>query len=73
MNRREFLPIENLDGPNQDALFNKGFFTVGTIVDKLPIRTSKSGKPFSIFRISDIQKFDMTKVKQHLEKTYRKD
>jgi hypothetical protein len=46
---------------------------VGTIVDKLPVRTSKSGKNFSIFKISDLQKYEMGKVKQHLEKTFKKE
>lgn len=53
-NRREYLPLEQLDSSESAHLFTKGFFTVGVIVDKMGVRTSKSGKNFCMFRVCDM-------------------
>ena len=58
--------MEKLDQPESASLFNKGFFTVGVVVDKLGVRTSKSGKNFCLFKISDLEKYEMTSVRKSL-------
>ena len=58
--RRQFLSIEALDKPenlaNTGLVGNKtsAFFTVGVIVDKVGVLTSKGGKNFTILKISDL-------------------
>mmetsp|Transcript_18862 Transcript_18862/g.25582 ORF Transcript_18862/g.25582 Transcript_18862/m.25582 type:complete len:173 (+) Transcript_18862:619-1137(+) len=50
-----------------------GFFTVGVIVDKIGVLTSKGGKKFTILKISDLVKYNMNRVKDSLLKTYASD
>ena len=51
-----------------------GFFTVGIVVDKIGVLTSKSnGKPFTIIKLSDIVKYDMAKVKSHIATQHKND
>ena len=45
----------------------RAFFTVGVVVDVVGPYKSKSGKQFSIFKISDLVKYDLTKVRKMLE------
>lgn len=66
---REFIPIETLD---QTVTFNsqalKAFFTIGVIVESsgAVVMTTKTGKAFSVFKISDLIKYDITMVKKIL-------
>jgi hypothetical protein len=66
---REFIPIETLDTqmtcPTQ-VWGIKAFFTVGVVVEVTGPHTSKSGKQFSIFKASDLVKYDLSKVKKML-------
>lgn len=66
---REFIPIETLD---QTVTFNSqalnAFFTIGVIVESsgAVVMTTKTGKAFSVFKISDLIKYDITMVKKIL-------
>jgi hypothetical protein len=62
-NKRTFIPIEDLDSPESSFSITKGFFTIGIVVDKSGVKTSKKGSDFCIFKLSDLQKYDMNKVK----------
>ena len=65
---REFIPIETLDHYMQGYSGGmKAFFTVGVVVENAGPYTSKSGKQFSIMKISDLVKYDLGKVKKHLQ------
>lgn len=64
---REFIDIEKIDRKDIKAKSNQmnqvnGFFTIGVITDKSPIITSKNGKKFSIFKLSDLAKYDLNKL-----------
>lgn len=45
----------------------KAFFTVGVVVDVVGPYKSKSGKQFSVLKLSDLVKYDLSKVKKLLE------
>ena len=51
----------------------KGFYTIGIVVDKIGVLTSKNGKSFTILKLSDIVKYDLNKVKAHLAKEFSGD
>jgi hypothetical protein len=72
-NRREFLPLEELDSSESVPMFSKGFFTIGVIVEKTGVTTTKSGKDICRFRVSDLQKYDMSKVKPALVSQFKQD
>lgn len=40
-----------------------GFFTIGVVTDKSQVITGKTGKKFSILKISDLTKYDLNKLK----------
>lgn len=67
---REYIPIEVLDTqmtmPTQ-VQAAKAFFTVGVVVEVYGPNTSKTGKQFSTFKLSDLVKYDIAKVKKLLE------
>jgi hypothetical protein len=70
--------LENIDSKKQitsDSLVSqgKGFFTVGIVVDKIGVLTSKAGKLFTILKLSDIVKYEMPKVKQFVSKEFEGD
>ena len=44
-----------------------------TSVDRIGVLTSKGGKKFSILKISDLVKYNMTKVKDHLMRQHAND
>jgi len=46
----------------------KGFFTVGVVVDRIGVLTSLKGKTFTILKISDMVKYNMTRVKEYLNR-----
>lgn len=50
-----------------------GFFTIGVIVDRIGVLTSKGGKKFTILKLSDLVKYDMSKVRAHLARQFPKD
>ena len=64
---REFISIEILDQTITGAGHVRAFFTIGVIVDVSGPIIAKSGKKFSIMKISDLVKYDMSKVKKFLE------
>ena len=51
----------------------KGFFTIGILVDKSRVLESKNGKKFIILKFSDLVKYDMSKVRQVLQKEFKDD
>ena len=77
--RRQFVSIEQIDSREQLSATGlvgskgAGFFTVGVIVDKIGVLTSKGGKRFTILRISDLVKYEMVRVKEQLTRLYGSD
>lgn len=68
---RTFVPIEGLD---LEALSTaKAFFTIGVVVELAGPLTAKTGKPFSILKISDLVKYDIAKVRKVLAAKADKD
>lgn len=68
---RTFISIEGLD---LEALSTaKAFFTVGVVVELAGPLTAKSGKPFSIMKVSDLVKYDLAKVRKVLSAKADKD
>jgi hypothetical protein len=61
---RDFIPIEKLD---QITIHGRAFFTIGVIVEVVGPYKSKTGKQFSIVKLSDLVKYDLAKVKKMLE------
>lgn len=55
---RSYLPLEELNDKSA-----AGIFTVGVVVDRSGVLTSKAGKKFVSFKISDLQKYDREKVR----------
>lgn len=51
----------------------KGFFTVGVVVDRIGVLNSKGGKTFSILKVSDLVKYNMARVKEHLGRQFKND
>jgi len=43
------------------------------IVDKIGVLTSKGGKRFTIFKLSDLVKYNMIRVREALAKKYGSD
>ncbi len=64
---REFIPIEKLDQVITFLGANRALFTIGVVVDVAGPIQAKSGKQFSIVKISDLVKYDITKVCKLLE------
>ena len=77
--RRQYVGIDKIDSKENLATTGvvggpgKGYFTVGVVVDKIGVLTSKGGKSFTILKLSDLVKYNMTRVKQHLERQYAND
>ena len=77
--RRSFVNLEQIDSiENMSSIGlvggkGKGFFTVGIIVDRIGVLTSKGGKKFTIIKISDLVKYNMSRVKEHLGRQWGKD
>lgn len=72
-NRRQFAALGKLDHPSGPAHQGKGFFTVGVVVDKIGVLTSKSGKNYTVLKLSDLVKHDVAKMKAMLGMTFGKD
>jgi len=74
---RQFVDFERLDSAavvkEIQASGKFAFFTVGVVVDKVGVLTSKSGKSFSILKLSDLVKYDQVKVRKFLEDEYKGD
>jgi hypothetical protein len=65
---REFISIESLDQEvTQYTVGVKAFFTVGVVVELSGPFTAKSGKQFSVMKVSDLVKYDLAKVRKLLE------
>jgi hypothetical protein len=41
-----------------------GIYTIGVVVDRSGVLASKNGKKFMSFKLSDLQKYDMAKVRK---------
>ena len=68
VNRRAYVPIDQVDSkeqlsPSGLVKTGKGFFTIGVVVDKSRVLESKAGKKFVILKLSDLEKYDMPKVR----------
>ena len=65
MKTRQFMPIEQLEQLVDKAglASSKSFFTVGVIVENSKPIVSKSGKQFSVMKVSDMYKYDMIKAR----------
>ena len=46
---------------------------MAVIVDKIGVLNSKGGKSFTILKLSDLVKYNMSRVKNHLTKLYNND
>lgn len=68
---REFIPIEKLDqvftSEQGSVKVVRAFFTVGVVVEVFGPQTSKTGKQFSVFKLTDLVKYDLAKVIKELE------
>ena len=51
----------------------KGYYTIGVIVDKIGVLTSKGGKKFTIIKLSNLVKYNLPKVKKYLEGVFGSD
>jgi rRNA processing protein Gar1 len=45
----------------------RAFFTIGVVVEVMGPYASKNGKQYSMIKVTDLVKYDMNKVKRHLE------
>jgi len=64
---RKFVPLEKLESTLAKADYTdkvKGHFTVGVLVEKSGVRKSKTGKTFVILSFTDLQKYDLAKLKK---------
>jgi len=64
---REFIPIETLDQTITAVGNICAFFTIGVIVEVSGTIKAKSGKQFSVMKLSDLVKYDLSKVRKLLE------
>ena len=64
---REFISIEKLDQTITSIGSAKAFFTIGVVVDVSGPLQAKSGKNFSIVKLTDLVKYDLAKVRKMLE------
>ena len=76
--RRQYISLDKIDTKENTSSTgligsSKGYFTVGVIVDKIGVLTSKGGKKFTIVKLSDLVKYNMARVKQHLERVHTGD
>ena len=73
--RRHFVSIEKIDSDeNQKLVSGKaGYFTVGVVVDRIGVLTSKGGKTFSILKLSDLVKYNMKRVKEFYARQFPND
>ena len=65
---RDFAKIYDIDSfanrqTHQRRSQAGGLFTIGVLVDKSPVMSSKSGSKYCIVKLSDLQKVDTEKVK----------
>ena len=65
---RVFVPIGNMDHydvrqKNFQANQTVGCYTIGVLTDVSPVQTSKKGTKFCIMKLSDLNKYDLNKVK----------
>ena len=72
-NGRKFISLEDIDSYETRQNYNQmlqtqGAYTIGVIVDKQE-RTTAQGKKFIILKLSDLIKYDIKQVKEHLAKT----
>ena len=75
--RRKFFEIEKFDSKIVRDFLSKngqsqGAYTIGVLVDKSALKTAKSGNFFANIKLSDLAKYDINKVKTHLEKKMEK-
>ena len=71
---RDFVAIEEMDEINMrlkyhSQLAHQGMYTIGVLTESTPIIISKRGKKFCIFKISDLVKYDLNRVKDVLTNT----
>ncbi len=68
---RKFIDLLNIESitDKTGALLVRSYFTVGVLIEKTPPIKSKSGKLFSIWKLSDMQKYDPTALKKKLGST----
>ena len=77
-NRREFIPIEKLDlleTRTKHALTcqSSGIYTIGVLTDKSPPIPCKNGKHFTIFKLTDLVKYDINRVEDVIRASLGKD
>ena len=65
---RDFAEIYDIDSFANRQTHQKrsqagGLFTIGVLVDKSPVMSSKTGSKYCIIKLSDLQKVDADKVK----------
>ena len=77
--RRKFVSLEKIDSAEMTSSTGlvggagKGIFTVGVIVDRIGVLNSKAGKKFSILKLSNLVKYNVVKVKEHLARVLKND
>lgn len=78
---RHFIDVMSMDmfeSRSEQAKLqqSQGFFTIGVVTESSPPIAGKSGKQFSIMKITDLIKYDMNKVRlqltEHLEDKIKK-
>ena len=60
-NNKKYVPLEYVDL----LATAEEFFTVGVIVDIQGPTTSKSGKTFMTLKVSNLVKYDLTRLKKY--------
>ena len=65
---RVFQPISTIDHyevrqKNRQQNQTVGCYTIGVLTDVSPVQTSKKGTKFCIMKLSDLNKYDLNKVK----------
>jgi hypothetical protein len=67
---REFVPLETLDQTITHQGGIKAFFTVGVVIEVSGPIKAKTGKEFSIMKLSDLVKYDISKARLVIQKKY---
>lgn len=76
-NKRDFIEIEKIDQLEVRSKYatlsqSHGMFTIGILTDKSPPINSKIGKKFMVFKISDLVKYDIDRVRTYLQEKFGK-
>ena len=61
--KHTYVPLETFD---LEANLPENCFTVGTVVEYKAPETSRNGKTFSTFKISNLVKYDTSKLNKHV-------